>query len=57
MMMKSYKKPEAEMLNVQLAEYCELVNTSSYDFEGPAQGGEAGSTTGGIQSGSGVDDL
>ena len=55
--MKSYKKPEAEMLNVQLAEYCELVNTSSYEIEGPAQGGEAGSTAGGIQQGSGIDDL
>lgn len=55
--MKSYKKPEAEVLELKLTEYCELVNTSSYEIEGPAQGGDAGSTAGGIQQGSGIDDL
>ncbi len=55
--MKSYKKPEAEMLNVQLAEYCDLINTSSYDVEDPSSQGGSGSAAGGIQQGSGQDDL
>ena len=55
--MKSYKKPEAELINIQLSEYCELVNTSSYEIESPSEGGSAGGATGGMQQGSGIDDL
>ncbi len=55
--MKSYKKPEAELINIQLSEYCDLVNTSSVTTESPSEGGSAGGTTGGFQQGSDFDDL
>lgn len=55
--MKSYKKPEAEFLNIQLSEYCDIVATSSYEIDSSVEGGDAGSTSGGFQTGSDQDDL
>ena len=54
--MKSYKKHEVELINIQLSEYCELV-TTSYEIDSPSEGGSAGGATGGMQQGSGIDDL
>ncbi len=55
--MKSYKRPEAELINIQLSAFCESVNTSSYEIEAPSSGGSAGAVTDGMQQGSGIDDL
>ena len=55
--MKSYKKPEAELINIRLSAFCESVNTSSYEIEAPSSGDSAGGATGGFQQGSGLVDL
>lgn len=55
--MKSYKRPEAELINIQLSAFCGSVNISSYEIEAPSLGGLVGGATEGFQQSSGVDDL
>ena len=51
--MKIYKKPEMEIINNQVSEYCAMLSISSYDFEVPT----VDDLRSGMQQGSEEDDL
>ena len=51
--MKIYEKPQIEIINNQISEYCAVLNISSYEFEVP----KADDLRTGMQQGSEKDDL